>query len=454
MSGPEEARPRHDPEAERAVLAEALLDPGLVARIAGLLRAEDFYDPRNALVWRAAVAICERHEPLDGTTLRAELYSRNALATVGGAGYLSAITEAIPSTAHWEAHARIVAEHARARRAREALVRALLALDRPDASPDEAITDATAHLADVTGRAASGACKSVVDHAVELWEELERGLRGGSRAVRSGLRCLDGTETEDGLTGGLHPGQLWCLAAPPGGGKTALASQLAETVAVAGRPVLIVSQEMPARELLTRMCCARTGLPSSRVRAARFGTGELDRFGGALEELSRLPLEILDSGRATPSEIRAQALRIRAERGDLGLVVVDYLQILCPDHRDPSQVRQLEEMTRSLKTLPLEADCPLVLLSQFNREPARGGREPQLFDLRGSGSIENDADVVAFLHAPPPPKDEDTGAPLPRQAREKVEIIIAKHRQGATGRASLIFDRPKTRFEDVPMGGV
>lgn len=450
MSGPENTRPRYDPEAERAVLGELLLDPSLLARVRALLSAAELYEPRNVAVFESIVSVCERGLPLDVTTLAADLLDRGRLQAVGGAQYLGELTETIPTTAHWEAHARIVAEHARGRRAREALVRALTELDRPGPAPGEAIANATAHLADVTGKASAGACKSVLDHAVDLWAELERGLQGGSRAVRSGLRCLDGDDEEYGLTGGLHPGQLWCLAAPPGGGKTALACQIAETVAAAGRPVLIVSQEMPGRELLTRLCCARTGLPSARVRAARFGHGEIDQFSGALEELSRLPLEILDSGRATPAEVRAQALRVRAERGDLGLVVVDYLQILQPDHRDPSQVRQLEEMTRALKTLPLEADCPLVLLSQFNREPARAAREPQLFDLRGSGSIENDADVVAFLHAPPPPKDEESGATVARPSREKVELIIAKHRQGATGRASLIFDRPRTRFEDAP----
>lgn len=444
---------RYDLDAERAVLAEALLAPEILSQLAAALRPEDFYEPAHVLVWAAVQAVHGAGHPVDVRTLATELQGRGRLNTAGGAQYLGDLSCALPSVAHWEAHVAIVAEHARARRAREAVLRALASLDSPDKPSGEAVTDALSHVAALRDESRGpGGSRPVEDCAVELWEDLEALLARGSRAVLTGLPSLDGTEDREGLLGGLHSGQLVCLAAPTGGGKTALAMQVAEHVARGGRPVLVVSQEMPARELLTRLAAAKAGLPASRARAGRFGSGEMERFGEALEDLARLPLEILDTGRATPSDVRAQALRLKALRGDLGLIVVDYLQILRPDHRDPNPVRQLEEMSRDLKTIPVEAGCPLLLLSQFNREPARAAREPQLHDLRGSGSIENDADVVIFLHAGPPPKDPDTGEQLPRPDREPTDLIVAKHRQGSTGRAKLIFDRPSTRFEEASVG--
>lgn len=434
------------------MLGACFLDPSALARVSTIARPEDCDDCRNRLVFAAMLAVSLRHDPLDALTVSNELAEMRRINTAGGREYVASLRDETCTAAHAETHARIVADHAAARVAEAALSAALGLLRDDNRGSRQALTDALGKVAGIKAARQAKECRPVGEHVADLMEHIEHAAERGGRATMTGIPSLDGTREREGITGGMFPGQLWVIAAVTKAGKTSLVLNIAEHVAaVQRRPVLFVSREMLGMELVTRMACGRmdSPVPATRVRAGRFATGETASFFAEVNKVSTLPLEIFDAGRGTPLDIRGHALRMREEYGDLGLIAIDYLQIVKPDKRDDSETRQLEEITRTFKELAIEARCPVALLSQFNRGPSSGNRRATPADLRGSGSIENDADVVALLHPDPPPRD-DQGNVLPIPAVRRTVLEIALHRQGPTGEVVMDFDRARTRFTEVP----
>lgn len=438
--------PRRDLDAERAVLAAVMLDNATLARLESLVAPEDFHHPGHAVVWQAMARLGREGTPIDVQTL-ASAVGADVLRSYGGNQFLGELTDTIPTVAHCEAHARIVADHAAARRATDLLERALLTLrDRSRTSPD-ALALAAAHAAELSATRRGELPRHVSSHVEQALEDLQWALDYGSTGLTTGLPSLDGDQELPGLTAGMHPRQVWVIAGDTGSGKTSFAMQVARHVAERGRGVLVVSQEMGGDELVWRWACADLGVDSRLVRSGRIGPEDQGRIFAHAQTLARLPVWIEDRT-ATLADVRAKALTLRAQGRDLGLLVIDYLQILAvPTELARAQrVQQLEELTRGVKRLARELRVPVLLLSQLSRASFARSGPPTRHDLRGSGSIEQDADVIALLHARV--ERDANGAEL-RQPVERVDLILDKHRQGETGTVALEFVRSQTRFREV-----
>ncbi|MFO0652338.1 MAG: DnaB-like helicase C-terminal domain-containing protein [Polyangiales bacterium] len=448
--------PSHvDLAAERAVLGAVLLDNRTLPRIARTLDGpDDFYEPRHQTIWQAFLRLWNASEPIDVKTSVAELRAMERLNTIGGAQYLGELTDDLFTVAHCEAHARILADNARARRYLDALTEAAMIL-RDDGDPKRGQERAMARVSSVRMTRRSAAWRSMDAVAAEAWTTLIARREGQYSPVPTGFHALDGDpidrEDIDGtardvgyLGGGLLAGELVVVAADQGGGKTAFALQLLRHAASRGFRALLVSQEMGGAELHWRFTCAVAGIPSTRVRAARLSEGEIVALQRASRELTPLPIRLCDTGAVSVSDLRVGALDALAE-GPVHLIVVDYLQILDPPPGmdESSSAEVIDANARALKKLAREVGCPVVLLSQFNRAGQLAGRKPRIQDLKGSGGIESHADLVMVLH----PSDGRSDGPAADDV--DTDLLILKARGGPTGEVKLRFERRFTRFVEV-----
>lgn len=429
---------RADHDAERAVLGGCLA-PGALAAVRPLLRADDFHHPAHAEVFAALCAVADAGHPLDVLALAAELRRRKRLDTVRAALDLDDLEYfGLTDLGRVAAHARTLAALADAR----ATWRAARALGR--AASDPAVTPAALRelvlreLGAVTARAAGPDQRSFADLATELYDRLEAAHAQGAVAFAGASTGFAGW---DDYTGGLHPGELVVLGARPRVGKTALAMQLAVNVAARGAPVLAFSLEMSAAALFLRAAASEARVEAALLRTAAPSSDTIARMVPAVNALAGLPVYVDDRAGASLADIRAAALAMRARRG-LGLLVVDYLQLLAvEERRGGTREQEVSAMSRGLKTLARELRCPVVALSQLNREvDKREDPRPRLSDLRESGSLEQDADAVVFLFRRHlyNPKADPTAA----------ELILAKNRHGPTDSLPLRWDGPLTRFDD------
>jgi len=456
-----------DLRAEQAVLGAVLLAAEDAPRVYELARLHlrcsrrrgvggrwayegDFSEPRNAVIFSCMGAVLARGEPLDALTLLAELRRAGGgeadevslLNTVGGAAYVSDLIDAVPTAAHVEAHAKIVADCAAARRLVEAFEDGARAL-RSGGPP--AVAVALRGVADARVERRGKAARTMEAIMLSAWKQLEDALDGRRPPVPTGFPSLDGDELRVGLfAGGLHRRELVVVVADQAGGKTSWALQVATHAAAQGRSVLVVSQEMSGEALHWRMACAASGVDNQKVRAAKLTGDELNALQRESERLMRLDLRVVDSG-CTADEVRAAALACHAQR-PVDLVVVDYLQILDA----PEGAGQLDEHevidanAKAMKRLAEQLDCPVVLLSQFNRTGQNAQREPRMQDLKGSGAIESHADTIVALYSQ---AARQGGAPA---AEYPVKLIVMKQRNGPTDAVPLVFERAFTRFrEDV-----
>ncbi len=279
-------------------------------------------------------------------------------------------------------------------------------------------------------------------HAERAWEQMIDAQDGRTAAIPTGLTGLDGDDEQPGLLGGgLHPGELVVVAADQAGGKTTFALQALLHAAKRGAQVLLLSQEMNGSDIFTRFECSEARVPLDRLRAGKLTHDEIQSLGQAAKSLAELPIRICDTGSASVSDIRNAALVARA-RGGVGLVVVDYLQILEPlaSSRDARPHEIIDANTRALKVLAREISAPVLLLSQFNRASQAERRSPRIQDLKGSGGIESHADVVMVLH----PAEGRQGGPAPDEV--PTELMVLKNRSGPTGTVRLMFERRHLRF--------
>lgn len=433
------AAPRYDLEAERAVLGAVLLRPSeVLPLVASKLDEADFYHPAHAVIFRCMKSLDARSEPIDSVTLADELRRAERLNAIGGLQYLGSLEDTTPTSGKAEAHAAIVADLAAVRRL-QVLGQSIVEAATSSGSTAEQIQSmASATLAKVCLVRSASATVSLEDEVLAMWAELEQ--PSDPVPPRStGLRDLD-----EILGGGTQPEQLIVVAARPAMGKTSLVTQIGRCMAAAqGLPVLFFSLEMPRRELRLRLLCEAADVERSQLLGRTLDDDGWDRLNRAGAELARVPMFINDTKEISFADIRAIALQETARRGPLGAVIVDYVQLVKAARADDNRAQQIADITRGLKILAGVLKCPVFALSQLSRKvEERPNKRPLLADLRESGAIEQDADIVIFVY-----RDEvyNKGA----DNKGIAELIVAKQRNGPTNTARVRFRADRTSFFDL-----
>ncbi len=429
----------HSDEAERSVLGAVLLDNRQIHKAQELLTFEAFYGDRHRRIFRALEELAQAGSALDLVTLRDVLERSGSLEACGGVAYIATLVDGTARSANVEHYARIVKEKSTLRElvrsAQQILSSAMRATGPADQVVDEA-EKAIFHVAEERLRAGFLSMKTVGEQSIKMIEDLTH-RREPITGISSGFLQLDE------WTAGLQPSDLVILAGRPSMGKTALALNIAAHAAMRnGRTVGVFSLEMSHQQLFSRMLCAEARVDAHRLRTGRIGKEEWQRIIKAFAELSDSPMYIDDTPGVTVTEMRAKTRRLKLERG-LDLVIVDYLQLMQGRGRYDSRQQEISEISRSLKEMAKELHIPILALSQLSRAPEQRGtgeKRPQLSDLRESGAIEQDADVVLFLFREEVYKKDDP------DLKGKAELIIGKQRNGPTGCVDLHFIREFTSF--------
>lgn len=435
-------------DAEQSVLGALFLDREAVYKVARFLRAEDFYLESHRLIYEAMLSLEEEGRPADLISVTNWLSDKGVLEKVGGATYLASLAGLMPTAANVEHHARIVEE--------KALLRSLIQIATRIAGMgyegtedvDRLIDEAERMLLELTARRSSVLFSSLQELLLKVLKQIEDRFRnkGAISGVASGFVDLDR------LCCGMQPGDLVIVAGRPAMGKTSFALTIAHQIALQQQvPVAIFSLEMSREQLVQRVLCAEAMVDQQKVRSGYLTEGDWVRLTQAAARLARAPLYIDDSALLSVRQVRAKARRLQAEKG-LGLIVIDYLQLMQAGRRAENRQQEITEISRSLKGLAKDLNVPVLALAQLSRQvESRMDKRPIMSDLRESGSLEQDADVVMFIY-----RDEyyrpDT------EKRGIAEIIVAKQRNGPTGVVELAFLKEFTRFmnlakpEDLPAG--
>jgi len=434
--------PPQNTEAEASLLGAILIDSDAIVKVADLVRPDDFYDERHARIYEATLQLYEKHSPIDVLTLSDQLKNTGMLDMVGGASYLTELTNFVPTAAHADRYADIIAQKAMRRR----LIKASQAITNlgfdESQSLQELIEGAETTLFEVSQQHVKqdlSSIETILSASFDRLDELHKD-KGKLRGVPTGYRDLDN------ILAGLQPSDLFILAARPSMGKTAFALNLAHNVAVKSEmPVLLFSLEMSKEQLVDRMLAAEAGVNAWNLRTGNLTDSDFEKIGQAMGTLSEAQIYIDDTPSITVSDMRTKARR-EAHQRPLGLVIVDYLQLMSGGSKfggSDNRVQEISEISRGLKGIARELKVPVIALSQLSRSvESRSPQIPQLADLRESGSIEQDADVVAFIYR------EDYYSPE-TENKNVAKILIKKHRNGPTGDVDLYFDREKQRFFSI-----
>ena len=441
--------PPHSIQAEQSVLGGLMLDNAAWDQVADRVGEEDFYRREHRLIFQAIAGLAERSQPFDAVTLSEELEGRGQLDDGGGLAYLGTLVKDTPSAANIRAYADIVRERS--------VMRQLIRVG----------TDIADSAFQPEGRDTSALLDNAEQMVFQIAEQRSRG-GGGFNPIKSLLtRAVERIETlfdqDDPITGiatgftkfdeqtsGLQRSDLVIVAGRPSMGKTTYAMNIAEHVAIkGGLPVAVFSMEMPGEQLAMRMMSSLGRIDQLRVRTGKLGDDEWPRLTSAVSILAEAPLYIDDTAALTPTEIRARARRLMREHGELGLIVIDYLQLMQAPGAAENRTNEISLISRSLKALAKELNVPVIALSQLNRSlENRTNKRPIMSDLRESGAIEQDADIVVFIY-----RDEVYNDESPDKGT--AEIIIGKQRNGPIGMTRLTFLGQYTRFEnyiDDPYG--
>ncbi|OGG68427.1 replicative DNA helicase [Candidatus Kaiserbacteria bacterium RIFCSPLOWO2_02_FULL_56_11] len=432
-------------ESERALLGSLLLKPDAIHDVADLIHADSFYADKHRLIYEAMRELADRSEPIDQLTLAERLQSRGTLERVGGRSYLAELAGVAPTPGNVGSYADLVSKKHILRSLIETSYEiSELAYDEVR-DTHEVLDEAEKKVYAIGNAAAAHKFTAIAEKLSDAWDRLETLSKkeDGIRGVPTGFHNLDN------LLSGLHKSDLIILAARPSMGKTSLALDIARNAAVRyGVPVGIFSLEMSSEQLVDRMLAAESYVNAWNIRTGTIRAEEdFAKIRDALENLSKAPIYIDDKPGNNILAMRAVARRLKRERG-IGLLVVDYLQLMAPTstRASDSLVQQVTEISRSLKSLARELEVPVLALSQLSRAVETRGGKPRLSDLRDSGSIEQDADVVMFIH-----RDDKRN---PESAKPGVaEILIEKHRNGPTGRVELYFDEKRATFLPVDKSG-
>ncbi len=434
--------PPQDLEAEQSVLGGMLLSKDAIADVVEALRGGDFYKPAHQTIYEAILDLYGRGEPADAITLSAELTKRGELGRVGGAPYLHTLISSVPTAANAGYYARIVCERAILRRLVEAGTRITQMGYSDTGEVDQVVDRAQAEIYAVTEQRTSEDYAPLAEIMEGTLDEIEAiGSRGGTMVgVPTGFTDLDN------LTNGLHPGQLVVVAARPGLGKSTLALDFARSASIkSGLTSVIFSLEMTRNEITMRLLSAEARVGLHHMRTGSLGDDDWTKLARKMSEVASAPLFIDDSPNMTMMEIRAKCRRLK-QRHDLKLVVVDYLQLMSSGKRVESRQQEVAEFSRALKLLAKELEVPVVALSQLNRGPEqRTDKKPMLSDLRESGSIEQDSDMVILLH-----REDAYERESPRAG--EADFIFAKHRNGPTATITVAFQGHYSRFVDMAHG--
>lgn len=432
----------HNLEAEASLLGAILIDADALVKIADVVAADDFYDARHKHIYEAVLTLYERRSPIDVLTLADELKNNGFLDMVGGASYLTELTNFVPTASHVEQYADIVAQKAMRRR----LIRA--SQDMADLGHDESkalrelIEEAETRLFEVSQQHIKQnivSLETILADSFDRLDDLHKD-KNKLRGVPTGFKDLDN------ILAGLQRSDLFILAARPSMGKTALALNLAHSVSItAKQSVLVFSLEMSKEQLVDRLLAMESGVDAWALRTGNLTDSDFEKIGQAMGSLSEAQMFIDDTPGITVSDLRTKARR-EAHKQPLGLIIVDYLQLMSGGSRfgsSENRVQEISEISRGLKGIARELNVPLIALSQLSRSVEnRSPQIPQLADLRESGSIEQDADVVAFIYR------EDYYNPE-TERKNITDILIKKHRNGPTGTVELYFDREKQRFRSL-----
>ena len=442
---PGTGRLHEDLAAERAVLGAVLSDNAVIASVAEVIQADDFSSSAHSQIFSAMLALDLQQRPVDHLTLSDELKVRGHLTATGGPAYLMTLDQLVPYSANATQYAQIVKAQA-IRRRLAAAGRDIQELASQETGEIDALIDeAERKVFQISERQREGDLKPVrelMERTLELLDNLNRSTTGIT-GLPSGFIDLDLQLT------GFHRGELLVLAARPGLGKTSLALNVAMHVALKEeKAVGLFSLEMPADQLLMRLLASAARVDMKKLRGGRLTAQDQEKFQQIAGALFNAPIYIDDSGTLSSFELRAKARRLKQKEPRLGLLIVDYLQLMHQTGKVESRQLEVSEISRSLKALAKELDIPILALSQLNRkiEERRGGK-PMLSDLRESGAIEQDADVVMVIHR----DDEGDMQPAERAAIE-VELIVAKQRNGPIGSIDLVFLSEYTRFESRAKG--
>lgn len=433
--------PPNSLDAERAVLGGILLENDAMNVVVEILEAHDFYSQANAILFESMKQLARQSQPIDQVTLRAELLHQQKLQAVGGDEYLFSLTNTIPTVANIEAHAKIVHDKAVVRRLITAC-HEIAATGYGDYGELETFLDtAEANVFNVAKQRARNPYEHVKDVVMRAFEEINETAKRGDTITGTPT----GFERLDKLTAGMHPGDLIIVAGRPGMGKTSFALNVAVNACAAREcGVAVFSLEMPKEQLVKRMLCSEARVDGTRLRTGQLTADDWPKLAGAAGVLSDLPFWIDDTPAITILELRAKARRLKSEsKQGLGLIVVDYLQLMRSGSRNDSREQEISEISRNLKALAKELELPVIALSQLNRGvESRTDKRPQLADLRESGAIEQDADTIWFVY-----RDEVYNQDT--QDRGVAEIVIGKQRAGPTGTCRVRFFNEYTRFDNL-----
>ena len=434
--------PPQNTDAEASLLGAVLIDTDAITKIADRITTQDFYDQRHARIYEALVALYEKRSAIDVLTLADQLKGTGFLDMVGGPSYLTELTNYVPTASHVEQYADIVAGKALRRRL-IAVSHEMAELGQDESKAlQELIEEAESRLFEVSQKQVKQSIvsiESILADSFERLDELHKD-KGSLRGVPTGYRDLDN------MLAGLQKSDLFILAARPSMGKTAFVLNLAHKIATeAKESVLIFSLEMGKEQLVDRLLAMESGVDAWALRTGKLTDTDFERLGEAMGTLSEAKIYIDDSPGITVADLRTKARR-EAHTQKIGLIIVDYLQLMSGGSRyagEGNRVQEISEISRGLKGVARELDVPLIALSQLSRSVEnRNPQIPQLADLRESGSIEQDADVVAFLYR------EDYYNPE-SERKNIMDVLIKKHRNGPTGAIELYFDRDKQRIRSL-----
>lgn len=430
--------PPQNLDAEKSLLGAVLIDEETLADISEHVHATDFYDKRHAMIYAAMMRLYERHKPVDLLTLTDELKKKDELETIGGSAYLTELTNYVPTAAHAEAYAEMVAQKAVRRRLIKASAEISELGFNEDTTTQELLEKAEAELFSVSDQSLKQdvvSLDTILTESFDRMEELHRN-KGALRGIRTGYRDLDN------MTAGLQRSDLIILAARPAMGKTTLVTNLAYNVAtIAKQPVLFFSLEMSKEQLVDRMLADASGVDAWNIRTGNLSDDDFSKLSEAMGEMSEAPIFIDDTPGLSVLEMRTKARRASHSQ-PLGLIIVDYLQLLqSSGNHNGNRVQEVSEISRGLKLIARELNVPVIALSQLSRSvESRTPPIPQLADLRESGSIEQDADIVSFIYRPGYYEPDNP------EFENITELIIAKHRNGPVGKIGLYFHPERLRF--------
>ena len=431
--------PPQNIEAEQSVLGASLLDKEVVSTIAEIIDVSDFYREDHKEIFEAVMDLYERGEPIDLITVSEQLKVRGSLDGIGGLEYLTNLVNAVPTTANTKHYAKIVEEKSILRR----LIKAsseIISMGYDASEEVEYILDrAEKGIFDISQKRSNQGFVEIKDVLIETFDRLEElyNNKGQITGIPTGFSDLDHK------TSGLHNSDLVLIAARPAMGKTSFVLNVAQHAAIHSQvPVAIFSLEMSKEQLVNRMLCCEAMVDAQKMRTGQLDDSDWQKIAKALGPISEAPIYIDDTPGVTATEIRAKCRRLKMEK-NLGLVIIDYLQLMQGRGKNDNRQQEISEISRSLKILAKEINVPVLTLSQLSRAPElRADHRPILSDLRESGAIEQDADIVMFLYR------DDYYNPE-TEKKNVAEVIIAKHRNGSTGTIDLAWLGQYTKFANL-----